>query len=182
MWALVQLSPHTSQSFVSSVPSVVTTLHGLRHEKHTSPRAARKRSEHSPQRNLWKHGVLSTEATRLWQIAQLLSWPAPALNAACSQRRPFSADVSRSFHDGFCGAAPPPPPDTASGVGGLLLAIARTLAPKRKAVLEDEDMIDAREERARVVMSDDDETPGFLRKRGKNVIEIEEDDPEIEDE
>jgi S-DNA-T family DNA segregation ATPase FtsK/SpoIIIE len=47
----------------------------------------------------------------------------------------------------------------ASGVGGLLLAIARTLAPKRKARARRRDMIDAREDRARVVLTDDDETP-----------------------
>ncbi|HAE27359.1 MAG TPA: cell division protein FtsK, partial [Hyphomonas adhaerens] len=68
----------------------------------------------------------------------------------------------------------------ASGVGGILLAVARAFAPKRKAELEDE-TIDPRDDRARVVMSDDDETPGFLSKRGKNVIEIE-DDEDYDDE
>jgi S-DNA-T family DNA segregation ATPase FtsK/SpoIIIE len=63
----------------------------------------------------------------------------------------------------------------ASGVGGLLLGIARALAPKRTAQME-EAMPTEREDRARVVLTEDDAAPGFLRKRGKTVIEIEEED------
>ncbi len=68
----------------------------------------------------------------------------------------------------------------ASGVGGVLFAIARAFTPKRKMALDDE-MIDPRDDHARVVLTDEDEAPGFLRKRGKKVIEIE-DDEDYDDE
>jgi len=67
----------------------------------------------------------------------------------------------------------------ASGVGGFLLGIARALTPKRAV---SDELAAEREDRARVVLTDDDETPGFLRKRGKTVIEVEDDDYDDEEE
>jgi len=66
----------------------------------------------------------------------------------------------------------------AHGVGGLLLGLARSLAPKRRE--EEEAVADVREERARVVLTDDD-APSFLRGRRKPEPQVEEDE-EYEDE
>jgi S-DNA-T family DNA segregation ATPase FtsK/SpoIIIE len=67
----------------------------------------------------------------------------------------------------------------ASGFGGFLLGIARALTPKRAVA---DEQVAEREDRARVVLTDDDDTPGFLRKRGKTVIEVEDDDYDDEEE
>jgi len=67
----------------------------------------------------------------------------------------------------------------ASGVGGFLLGIVRALTPKRAVA---DEQVAEREDRARVVLTDDDDTPGFLRKRGKTVIEVEDDDYDDEEE
>lgn len=67
----------------------------------------------------------------------------------------------------------------ASGVGGFLLGIVRALTPKRAVA---DELVAEREDRARVVLTDDDDTPGFLRKRGKTVIEVEDDDYDDEEE
>lgn len=66
----------------------------------------------------------------------------------------------------------------AHGVGRLLLGLARSLAPKRRE--EEEAVADVREERARVVLTDDD-APSFLRGRRKPEPQVEEDE-EYEDE
>ena len=64
----------------------------------------------------------------------------------------------------------------AHGAGGLLMGLFRALTPKRKV---EEVPADGRDDRARVVLTDD-ETPtsGFLRGRRKPAPEIEEDEEE----
>ena len=65
----------------------------------------------------------------------------------------------------------------AHGVGGILVGLVRALTPKRRV---EEQVVGEREERARVVLTDDD-APGFLRNRRKPEPAIVEDEDEDDD-
>ena len=66
----------------------------------------------------------------------------------------------------------------AHGIGGLLLGLARALAPKRP-LEEEQQPVRTRDERARVVLNDEEEAAaGFLKGRRKPEPEIEEEEDE----